>query len=292
MAASSTSIGERVTQARIGVRSARLRSRLPRYVASAVALILMLAGLRAIVAPPQAAAPVGPAPTRDPAAEDFALQFARAYLTYDAARPAARERALAPFLPHELDPDAGLFPARGSQQVTWAEVASNQLALAGGRVITVAAQTDTQPQPLYLAVTVRHDPGHPLALVGYPSLVGAPSVATDEAAPARAPVEDPAVTEVVTRVVGNYLAGNAQDLAADLTPDAAVTLPTLAVTVQSTDQVVWTGSSPGSGAVLATVTAADGAGTNYRLTYELGIARPDGGERPYVDFVEVVPTSN
>lgn len=289
MAASSTSIGERVTQARIGVRSARLRARLPRYVATAVALILMLGGLRAIVAPPQAAAPSAPALTRDPAAEDFALQFARAYLSYDADRPAARERALAPFLPHDLDPDAGLLPASGAQQVDWAEIASNQTALAGGRVITVAAQTDTHPQPLYLAVTVRHDPSRGLSLGGYPSLVGAPSVA-EAPQPARAPVDDPAVVEVATRVVRNYLAGSSQNLAADLTSDAIVTLPTIALTVQSTDHVVWTGSGPSSGAVLATVTGADPAGTSYRLTYELGIAHPDGGQRPYVDFVQVIPT--
>src|SRR4029077_7247955 len=105
----------------------------------------------------------------------------------------------------------------GSQQVSWAEVASNQLALAGGRVITVAAQTDAQPAPVYLAVTVRHDPGRGLSLVGYPSLVGAPSIATHQPQPARATVDDPAVVEVATRVVRNYLAGNAQDLAADLT---------------------------------------------------------------------------
>jgi hypothetical protein len=284
---------ERVTQARIGVRSSRLRARLPRYVATAVALILMAVGLRAMVAPSPAAAPsTTPALARDPSVEDFALQFARAYLTYDATRPGAHGRALAPFLPHELDPDAGLVAARGSQHVLWAEVASNQLALAGGRVVTVAAQTDTQSQPLYLAVTVRHDRGRPIAMVGYPSLVGAPSVTTNEPAPARASVDDPAVAQVVERVVRNYLAGNAQDLAADLTPDAAVTLPTIALSLQVTDPLVWTGGGPGSGAVLATVTAADGAGTTYRLTYELGIAYPDATERPYADFVEVVPTSN
>lgn len=293
MAGPSIPLPKRVTQARIGVGLARLRARLPRYVATAVALILMAVGLRGIVSPPRAAAPLTtPALARDPAAEDFALQFARAYLTYDAAKPQARERALVAFLPQDLDPDAGLIPGRGAQHVLWAEVASNQLALAGGRVVTVAAQTDTHPQPLYLAVTVAHDANRPLSLVGYPSLIGAPSVAADSPAPERGTVEDPAVSQVATRVVRNYLAGQAQDLAADLTAQAAVTLPTLTLSVQSTDHVVWTGSGPSSGAVLATVTATDAVGTTYRLTYELGIAHPDGGVRPYVDFIEVVPTSN
>jgi hypothetical protein len=278
----------RVTAATVTFRAARWRARAPRYLALGLIAVLSALGLRTLIAPDHPAlAPRKPPAPRDAASEDFALQFARAYLTYDAARPGARQAELAAFVPHDLDPDAGLTPDHGSQHVLWAEVASNQTALAGGRVITIAAQTDTHPQPLYLAVTVRHDPGHPIALVGYPSLVGAPTVAADSPPPARGTVDDAAVTQVATRVVRNYLAGQAQDLAADLTGDAAVTLPTIALTVQSVDQVVWTGAGPSSGAVLATVTATDAVATTYRLTYELGIAYR---ERPYVDFIEVVPT--
>ena len=41
--------------------------------------------------------------------------------------------------------------------------------------------------------------------------------------------------------------------------------------------------------MLATLTAADRRGTTYTLTYELGIAYR---ERPYVDFIEVIPTAS
>ena len=41
--------------------------------------------------------------------------------------------------------------------------------------------------------------------------------------------------------------------------------------------------------MLVTVTAADRRGNTYTLTYELGIAYR---ERPYVDFIEVVPTES
>ena len=168
-----------LTRERLDARWARWRSRLPRFALMGVVLILSLVGLRDLIAPAEPVrASAGPAAV-DPAADDFALQFARAYLSYDAAKPERRDRALAAFLPSSLDPDGGFTPARGSQSVLWAEVASNQPALAGGRVITVAAQTSGQEQPVYLAITVRHDPGRPLELVDYPSFVGAPSVARD-----------------------------------------------------------------------------------------------------------------
>jgi hypothetical protein len=172
--------------------------------------------------------------------------------------------------------------------VLWTEVASDQRALAGGRVITVAAQVSSQRLPVYLAVPVRHDPGRSLELVGYPSLVGAPAVDTTAAPPARSAVTEPAVLEVIDRVLRNYLAGTAPNLKADLTADAAVTLPTMRLSVQSVDQALWI-AGPGSGAVLATVTADDPRGDTYTLSYELGIAYR---ERPYVDFIEVVPTES
>jgi hypothetical protein len=275
-----------LVHARLGARCARWRSRAPRLLATAAVLTLCLLGLRDLVAPRSATRAAGPVAAVDAPSEEFAVEFARAYLTYDARRPERRERALAPFLPTELDRDAGLTP-QGSQEVLWTEVASNQRALAGGRVITVAAQTTRQPTPLYLAVTVRHDPGRPVSLVGYPSFVGAPSVEVEPAAVERDPVEDPAVVEVVGRVVRNYVGGEAANLDADLTDDAVVTLPTLALQVASVDQVLWTGQGPESGAVLASVTATDAAGSSYRLTYELGLVFRD---RPYVDFVQVIPT--
>jgi hypothetical protein len=271
------------------VRRARYSSAAPRYLATAVLFGFFALGVRAAFFP--AAAPVPAAQVSrgaDAPSEDFALQFARAYLTYDAERPGERARALAPFSSDQLAAGAGFTPATGAQRVLWAEVASDQRALAGGQVITVAAQVSSQRLPLYLAVSVRHDPGRPLELVGYPSLVGAPAVDTRVTPPARSAVTEPAVLEVVDRVLRNYLAGAAPNLKADLTADAEVTLPTVRLAVQSVDQTLWV-AGPGSGAVLATVTASDRRGNAYTLTYELGIAYR---ERPYVDFIEVVPTAS
>ena len=269
------------------LRVARLRALVPRYLALAALAVLVALGLRSLLSPPGAAI-ARPRGGADAPSQDFALQFARAYLTYDAARPEARARALAPFLSAGLEAGAGFTPASGAQRVLWAEVASDQPALIGGRVITVAAQLSTQAAPVYLAVTVRHPAGQPLSLAGYPSFVGAPSIDTGSAAVAGEQVSDPALLEVVKRVIRNYLdalGGEPEGRSdprsgghpADARPDAA-----------GRRAVDWVGA-PGSGAVLITVTAADPRGATYTLAYELGIAYR---ERPYVDFIEVIPTGS
>ena len=271
------------------VRRARLTAAAPRYLATAALVVFLALGVRAAFWPAHPApAPRLAAEGADAPSRDFALQFARAYLTYDAARPGIRARALAPFVPEGLDSGAGFFAASGAQRVLWTQVASDQRALAGGRAITVAAGVSSQRAPIYLAVTVSHERGAPLALVGYPAFVGAPSVDTAPAQPPRSEVEDPAVRTVVERVIRNYLAGSAPNLAADLTAEATVTLPTVALRARSLDQLLWA-AGPGSGAVLATLTATDPSGATYTLAYELGIAYR---ERPYVDFVEVIPTDS
>ncbi len=271
------------------LRRVRYSSSAPRYLATAILFVFFALGVRTALFPPTASAPTMSASAdADAPSEDFALQFARAYLTYDAAHPGDRARALAPFLSDQITSGAGFSPAAGAQRVLWAEVASDQPALAGGRVITVAAQVSTQRLPLYLGVSVRHDPGRPLVLVGYPALLGAPAVDTSAAPVARIAVTEPGLLAVVERVLRNYLAAAAPNLKADLTADAAVTLPTARLHVQSVDQTLWVAGAR-SGAVLVTVTAADARGNTYTLTYELGIAYR---ERPYVDFIEVVPTAS
>lgn len=267
--------------------AARLRAAAPRYLVLAALGLLVLLGLRSLVSSPAAGTIVRAAPSADAPSRAFALQFARAYLTYDAARPAARSRALAPYLSDALDADAGYFASRGSREVLWAEVASDQPALAGGRAITVAAAVSTQAMPLYLTVTVAHERGGPLALVGYPAFIGAPATARQAPMNHRAALDDRQLATVVRRALGNYLAGSVANLKADLSPEAAVTLPTLALELRRVERIEWLGGK-GSGAVLVTVAAIDAHGGTYTLAYELGVSVR---ERPYVDFIEVVPTA-
>jgi hypothetical protein len=267
------------------IRRSRLIARAPRHLATAALAVLVCLGLRSLLlAPNPTTTPASPTASVDAPSEDLALRFARAYLTYDASDPTARTEALAPYLAGA--DAAGFSAARGSRQVEWEDVASDQPALQGGRVITVAAQTSGASAPIFLAVTVRHDPGRPLSIVGDPAIVGAPALDSRPAEAARPAVEDTAVTQVVERVLRNYLAGSAPDLRADLTGDAQVTLPTISLRATHVGPVDWV-AGPGSGAVLATVEASSKDGSAWTLTYELGIA---WHERPYVDFIEVVPT--
>jgi hypothetical protein len=270
----------------LGERAAALRTAAPRYLALGVLALLLLLGLRSLFISPTAGAPARAAATADAPSRAFALQFARAYLTYDVDRPGARSRTLAPFLSDAVDAEAGFFAAGGRQEVIWAEVTSDQPALTGGRAITVAAAISTQP-PVYRTVTVAHQRGGPLSLVGYPAFVGAPAISRDAPRVSRTAVEDGQLTVVVARALRNYLAGSAQNLKADLAPGAAVTLPTQPLRVRSVGRIDWLGPS-GARAVLATVEAIDGRGATYTLAYELGIAIRD---RPYIDFIEVIPTS-
>jgi len=268
------------------VRVAQLRARTPRYLASAALAVLVALGLRSLIWAPQPAVPPAPPAVAGAPSEDFALRFARAYLSFDAARPSVRERALAPFLGPELDADAGFFAPAGAQRVRWAQVASDQRALAGGRVITVAAEVSAQVSPLYLAVPVRHDRERGLSLGGYPAFVGAPAVDRAPEAPALASVEEPGVAAVAARALRNYMAGSTANLRADLSPEAVVSLPTIALSARGLETLSWIGG-PDSGAVLASVTAEDRHGATYTLSYELGIERR---ERPYISFIQVIPT--
>ncbi len=268
----------RVTIARRPLWRIRLARGLPRYVLYGLALAAALASARFALDPPRAALPaallrrpVG----EDLAAEGFATLFARAYLTWEAQHPEARERALAPFVGSGIDGDAGLQPPAGREQrVQWTQVVQERQPQPHDHVYTVAAQTDTAGL-LYLTVGVLHKPGSPLALAGYPAFVGPPA-----SGPAQADtdgrlreVSQPELTTVVERALRNYLAGSSSELAADLAPEARVSLPGIELALQSLQSLQW---APGAGAVLALAQAQDQRGASYTLAYELDVLRAQG----------------
>jgi len=269
------------------VRLARLRAAAPRYLAIGVLAVLLLLGLRSLVSPPRASTPSLPA-SADLPSRSFALQFARAYLTYNSNHPGARLRELAALVPDNLDRNGGSLPESGRQTVLWANIASDQPSIAGGRVITVAAGLSTQRLPAYLAIPVRHPHNGRVSLGGYPSFVGSPLVDTTAQSQSLEDVSNRVISEVVTRVLRNYLDASAANLRADLSDDAIVTLPTVSMHLERLDQLAWLGGT-NSSAVLATVTARDSKHVTYTLTYEVGIVH---GDRPYVNFIEVIPTGS
>jgi hypothetical protein len=150
-------------------------------------------------------------------ARAFAVDFARAYLTFAPEHPDYHALALRPFLASELQESAGLeIPESGpTQTVEQATVARGEPLDARRALVTVAATVANRTVTTrYLTVPVARDDRGGLAVYDYPSFT---------APPARADVE-PEETErlegrdqreiedVLSRFFAAYLAGREQDL--------------------------------------------------------------------------------
>ena len=254
----------------------RLKRELPRYLIQGLALAGLCASARFAIAPPHPV--IAQTPARNPApidraAEGFAALFARRYLTWDSRDLEAHRLALASFVGGSIEAEAGLQPPdSGEEQVLWTQVVQAREATSGEHIYTVATQTDTAGL-LYLAVAVRRGADGALALAGYPALVGAPASTGPIAHAHLREVEDPTLQTVVTRALRNYLDRAESELAADLAVNAHVSLPTVALALQSLDSLDW--SSAGR-SVLATVRARDERGAQYTLAYELDVLSSAG----------------
>jgi Conjugative transposon protein TcpC len=265
------------------LRSLRLRALAPRVLVWLALGLLCSAGLRAIIERPSQAVPAaGGDPGIDLPAAAFAESFVRAYLSWDPLEPERRERTLAGYLASGLDADAGLSPGGEARTVLWAHV-ERQEGPPGRRRVTVVAQT-TQGLT-HLAVSVTRDQHGFLAIATPPAVVGAPAVSRDAEAPQEDDVEDERLRAIAERAVRNYLAGERENLLADLAPNAVVSLPTEPLRVRSTDAVTWVTRGR---RVAVTVEAETDDGTRWTLRYELGVLRRD---RWYVRSIHTDPTS-
>jgi len=258
-----------------------LSARAPRVVAGLVAVVVMLAGVRAIVAgPPEAPPPPPPAPVVDSGAQAFAEGFVRSYLTWNADDPEGRDAQLAAYSSSELDAGAGLEPPDGrAQTVEWTAAVASKATGPGRQVITVAAQAGGRDW--HLAVPVTRDARGYMAVASYPALVGAPPVAGDARPVDEDDIADGQLVRVAGRAVRNYLAGAADNLAADLDPAAVVSLPATQARVKAINDI--TRAAPGRVAVAVTATV-DGA--ELELRYELEVVKRD---RWYVHSIATDP---
>jgi hypothetical protein len=253
----------------------RLVRGMPRYLLYATCGAGLLASARFAIAPPRPharalARAVSPGP--DLAAEGYAVLFARRYLSWDATQPQISAQQLAPMTGGGVEANAGLsLPVTGTQHVLWAEVVQARELGPWRHVYTVAAQTDTAGL-VYLSVGIERDSDGALRLSGYPAFVGAPTAGPARAAGHAGEVADGALATVVERSLRNYLASSPDELAADLTSDARVAVPSLAMTLDSMEQLSW---EPDGRSVLAVVSATDGRGAHYTLDYEVDVADVD-----------------
>lgn len=274
-AKSTSSARTRLAGLRSSARYGRVRARAPRYAFLAFVVLMCGAGVRSIVSPSvPSAVTTQQGPRLDYAEQSFALAFTQAYLTYDSARPEAREEALASFASSGFEIGAGFSPPQsGLQRVQWANVAQVQRPLAGGVIVNVAAKLSTAAQPVYLSVPVDRERAGAIYLAAYPSFVGPPlSTTRSTADQGGEPVNEEEVSALVKRALTNYLAGDAENLSADLADAATVTLPTNQLGLKGVDQLDWVDGA-GGGAVLATITATDARGGAYTLRYEVGVRR-------------------
>jgi hypothetical protein len=271
------------------LRAEQLRARVPRIAFYAVVGVLCIAGLRTIVAgtpePAARATATADGAQADQAAATFAEAFARAYLTWDGRDAEARSEQLAAFVSGSFGGGAGVTPRDGtSQTVLWTAVVA-QRPDRRGRIVTVAAQTNERM--VYLSVPVARDEGGAMRVAGYPAIVGPPAIRSDTTLDARDedPVNDEALETVAVRAITNYLARAERNLAADLVPGAAVSLPGEALTVAATERVTW--AEP-QRRVAVLLQARDQGGTAWTLRYELDVQLSD---RWYVRSIHVDPTS-
>lgn len=267
------------------LRRAQLRARAPRALFYGLVVILCLAGLRSIIGGPAAATPPRVAgSSTDWAATAYAQSFARAYLTWDDGQPSdERQKRLAPFLAGDLDPAAGVQPGKhASQHVEWTTVAG--VRRSGDRqTITIAAGTTAGTT--YLAVPVERSAQNRLAIAAYPAIVGPPAVDT-HVLPADEPdVEDGALRAVVERALRNYLSASRDDLLADLTDDALVSLPAEPLQLDRVDAITWAVEGR---RVAAQATATDAQDTSMTLRYELDVTKAD---RWFVRSIHIDPTA-
>lgn len=254
----------------------RLGQELPRRLLHAAAAAGLIASIRFAIAPPRPHVPQ-PAPVSKPpdlAAEGFATQFARAYLTWQTSDPEARREALEPFLGAALAPEAGTeAPTQGSERVTYAQVVEEREPRPHLHVCSIAVQTD-KGGLLYLDVPVLHRPRGELALAGYPAFVGAPA-----AAPAKpvlsggSEVQDPGLRTVIARALANYLAPAPNDLAADLAPAAEVSPPQQGLELETLQSLTW---AMNGRTVVAQVAVVGANESHFTLAYEVGVINVRG----------------
>jgi Conjugative transposon protein TcpC len=268
------------------VRRMRLKARAPRLLVGAVAVALTLAGLRTVVfgTPAPRIERFYEPTSNDIGIEGFAETFARAYLTWGGSGNAQTYYQSLALYNRQFAEDSGVQPSNNPQRVTWSRVLQDQpSALEGSRIVTVALQLTPGDRTCYLAVPISRAQNGALAVTTWPSFVGAPAVQQAPAPPSLPAVTSPNLITVVTRALTNYLAGDQNDLQADLAPGAEVTFPAQQLQVTGPPVSV---QSTGPGGVLVTVRAADAQGASYTLAYEIGVQKT---ERWYVDSIEVIP---
>jgi hypothetical protein len=257
-----------------------------RVVLWVLVVLLLLRGaadlMRADVAPQARETPAPAITWPDEAAKAYAVEFARAYLTYSPRHREQYTRALGGFVAPELL--ASIAPEHrddGAAQVVEAATVAGSAAVDDRHaLVTVAAAVSSDAvSTRYLVVPVGRDGDGGLTVYDLPSFAapagqgllpatqGEPLTGAD-----RAPIED-----VVERFLGAFLAGREDEL--DYLVPAGTRIGALAEGHELVGMVSLAQVGPASAEtreVLATVRARDvSSGAVYALRYRLALVRQD-----------------
>ena len=227
----------------------------------------------------------------DDEARAFAVQFARAYLTYTPEHPDYHELAVRPFLAAPLRENGALeLPTRGPSQTVSAATVARAKALGGNRALVTVAATvvNRTVTTRYLTVPVARDRAGGVIVYDYPAFSSPPpagSVTADKPEPLDGPGAKE-IPDLLRRFFAAYLDGRQlSDLSYFLTRDARVT--PLAQRYRLRDVLGVSKAGEGAArkrAVLVTVRARDvETRADYTLRYRVELVQRD---RWYVQALE------
>jgi Conjugative transposon protein TcpC len=252
-----------------------------------VVVLLLLRGAADLLAV-EPTAPATPAPRAaavtwpDDEARAFAVEFARAYLSWSPRRPSEYERGLQGFVSPELA--TSLVPelaGRGPDQtVQAATVARTATVDAQRALVTVAATVDAaRLATRYLTVPVARDGQGGLVVYDLPSLAAPPArgdVSVPEVEPLRG-VDRAAIEDVLTRFFRAFLAGRADELEYLVPPGVRIGALGEPHRLEGLVSIAQLGPPGRDGRdVLATVQARDEATRAvYSLRYRVRLVRRD-----------------
>ncbi len=217
-------------------------------------------------------------------ARAFAVQFARAYLTFTPEHPGYHELAVRPYLARDLREDAALeFPDRGPSQTVTSATIARAKPLGGGRALVTVAATvlNDTVTTRYLTVPVARDNAGGLVVYDYPAFSSppAPGDVTTTADPGS--LEGPGAGEIedlLRRFLTAYLdAQPLNQLSYFLARDARVTALAQRYRLREVVGLAQLGDTTGpQRTVLATVRVKDPATrATYTLRYRIEVTRRD-----------------
>jgi hypothetical protein len=218
----------------------------------------------------------------DDEARAFAVDFARAYLTYSPRHPRRYARAVVPFVsPDVAGSVVPRFARRDSGQVVESAVVARALAAGDRRALVTVAATvaGREVSTRYLTVPVARDAAGGLTVYDLPSFSAPPArgrVEPSEVEPVSGP-EATKVQDVLRRFFQAFLDGRSADLAYFVPPGARIGALLQRYELVRLDAVEQLGEGKGgTRSVLATISARDvGSRAVYALRYRVRLVRRD-----------------